>query len=92
MSAKEVMGRKDINYAKGFVRGKENVDSTTEPLRKGQFTNTYLFHRFFFSEKLFQESTKCFFNQLQHLVITQGLIRCNAKIMIISSILTHFQF
>lgn len=43
MAAKEVMGRKDINYAKGFVRGKENVDSTTEPLRKGQFTNTFLF-------------------------------------------------
>lgn len=50
MAAKEVMGRKDINYAKGFVRGKENADSTTEPLRKGQFTNTFLFHRFFFWE------------------------------------------
>lgn len=60
MSAKEVMGRKDINYAKGFVRGKENVDSTTEPLRKGQFTNTYLFHRFFFLRNCFTSLQNAF--------------------------------
>lgn len=93
MAAKEVMGRKDINYAKAAVRGKENVDSTTEPLRKGQFTSTPQ-QCFFFLRNCFRHLQNAFsisFNSSCH-PITQGLIRCNAKMMIISLIPIHFQF
>lgn len=42
MTSKEVVVRKDINYAKMFVRGNENVNRTTEPLRKDRLTNSFL--------------------------------------------------
>lgn len=90
MTPTEVMAMKDINYAKMFVRGKESINGSTESVILVLFfsaVSSPLANCFRSPQNAFSIS----FNIKYHLII-QAFIYCNAKILIISSILIHFQF